>query len=81
MQNSVNIMYNLYICLCTNKHKQMDEKKNKNTTKRVGLIMPIPLMERVEKRTDFLFTDFSNYVRQLILKDLETFEQSQSKQP
>ncbi|NBB27448.1 hypothetical protein [Cellulophaga sp. BC115SP] len=58
----------------------MEEKKSKIATKRVGVIMPVPLMERVEKRTDFLFTDFSNYVRQLILKDLETFEQSQGKQ-
>lgn len=59
----------------------METKKPIKEIKKMAVIMPIPLVERVEKRTDFLFTDFSNYVRQLILKDLETFEQSQSKQP
>ena len=52
----------------------MGDKKDKVLTKRVGLIIPVPLMERIDKRTESLYTDFSNYVRQLILKDLESFE-------
>jgi predicted DNA-binding protein len=54
--------------------------QEENKTKRYPIIISDMLMNRIKNRTKNLETNFSNYVRQLILKDLEAFEQSQGKQ-
>lgn len=61
-------------------HIKMTQEEKKKI-KRYPIIISDSLMSRISLRTKSLETNFSNYVRQLILKDLETFEQSQSKQP
>lgn len=60
------------------KHIVMTQEENK--TKRYPIIISDMLMNRIKNRTKNLETNFSNYVRQLIIKDLEAFEQSQGKQ-